>query len=180
MSAVIRAYAASDREEVNRVALAAFSQYAQQYEDWPSFSAGIARMADLAQDADLVVAEYEGAVAGAVAHFGPGRPRSPVFPDEWSVIRMLVVDPAARGRGLGRQLMAACIRHARQAGAPALGLHTSPIMAAAVRMYEGLGFVRDRDLPPNRGVSYGRYVLPAGGYTQALDALALPAPRLST
>jgi hypothetical protein len=32
-------------------------------------------------------------------------------------------------------------------------------MASALRMYEALGFVRDRDLAPIRGVPYGRYVL---------------------
>jgi len=177
MSIVIRAYADTDREMVNRVALAAFSQYADRYEDWASFSAGIARMADLARDGDLLVAEHEGRLPGAVVHVGPGRPRSAVFPDEWSVIRMLVVDPAARGQGIGRRLVAACLRQARQAGAPAVGLHTSPIMASALRMYEAIGFVRDRDLPPNRGVPYGRYVLPAAGFNPALELLAGPAQR---
>ena len=177
MSATIRPYADADRAAVNRVALAAFSQYADRYEDWPSFSAGIARMADLAQGGDLLVAEHGGTVAGAVVHVGPGRPRSAVFPDEWSVIRMLVVDPAARGRGLGRRLVAACLRHAAEAGAPAVGLHTSPIMASALRMYEAAGFVRDRDLPPNRGVPYGRYVLPAAGFGAALALLGGPATR---
>lgn len=167
MSPLIRAYADPDREAVNRVALAAFSQYANQYEDWPSFSAGIARMADLARDGDLMVAEREGRVLGAVVHVGPGRPRSAVFPDEWSVIRMLVVDPAARGQGIGRQLVAACLRHASAAGAPVVGLHTSPIMASALRLYHAIGFVRDSDLPPIRGVPYGRYVLRAAGFDQA-------------
>lgn len=175
MSALVRAYAAADHEAVNRVALAAFSQYADQYQDWPSLSAGIGKMAELAHDADLVVAEREGRVVGAVAHVGPGRPRSAVFPDEWSVIRMLVVDPAVHGRGIGRQLVAACLQHASLAGAPVVGLHTSPIMVSALRLYEAIGFVRDRELPPNRGVPYGRYVLPAARFEAALEILGAPA-----
>ena len=156
---VIRPWAPGDRDAVNAVARAAFAQYADDYEDWPSFIEGIGRMADLAAHADLLVAEQDGVIIGAVAHVGPGRPRAAFFPDEWSVIRMLVADPRARGQGAGRKLVAACLRLARDARAPAVGLHTSPIMASALRMYESIGFVRDKDLPPIRGVAYGRYVV---------------------
>jgi ribosomal protein S18 acetylase RimI-like enzyme len=157
----IRPFAGADRDAVNAVARAAFAQYAQDYQDWPSFIDGIGRMADLARDADLLVAEQDGEVVGAVAHVVPGRPRAAVFPPEWSVIRMLVVDPRRRGQGAGRALVEECLRLAREAGVPAVGLHTSPVMASALRMYEALGFVRDRDLAPIRGVPYGRYVLAA-------------------
>jgi GNAT superfamily N-acetyltransferase len=168
----IRAYAAADREAVNAVARAAFAEYAHDYADWPSFIDGIGRMAELAPDADLLVAEQDGAIVGAVAHVEPGRPRSAIFPMAWSVIRMLVVDPQRRGQGAGRQLVAACLRLARDAGAPAVGLHTSPIMASALRMYEAIGFVRDGDLPPIRGVPYGRYVLPQARIPAAIGLLA--------
>lgn len=94
-----------------------------------------------------------------------------MFPDHWSLVRMLVVAPAWRGAGIGRQLMAGCLRGAVRAGAPALGLHTSPIMASALRMYLELGFERDGDLPAERGVPYGRHVLPAAAFGQALRLL---------
>jgi ribosomal protein S18 acetylase RimI-like enzyme len=158
---LVRPYAPGDRDAVNAVARAAFAQYEQDYADWPSFIEGIGRMAELSKDADVLVAEQDGVIIGAVAHVGPGRPRAAFFPDDWSVIRMLVVDPARRGQGAGRALVEGSLRLAREAGAPAVGLHTSPIMASALRMYEALGFVRDRDLPPIRGVPYGRYVLAA-------------------
>jgi ribosomal protein S18 acetylase RimI-like enzyme len=164
----IRPYAEADRDAVNAVARSAFAQYAGNYDDWASFIEGIGRMADLAAHADVLVAEQDGVIVGAVAHVGPGKPRAAFFPDEWSVIRMLVVDPARRGQGAGRRLVAECLRLARQAGAPMVGLHTSPVMASALRMYEAIGFVRDRDLPPIRGVPYGRYALPAAGIPPAL------------
>ena len=126
------------------------------------------------------MAERDGAIVGAVAHVGPGRPRADFFPGEWSVIRMLVVDPARRGQGAGRALVAGCLRLAREAGAPFVGLHTSPVMASALRMYEAIGFVRDRDLPPIRGVPYGRYVLAAAGISlgnRAAGASDAPARR---
>lgn len=100
------------------------------------------------------------------------KPRSAIFPDEWAVIRMLVVAPERRGRGIGRQLVAACLRHAIRDGAPAIGLHTSPMIATALRLYTTLGFTRERDLDPIDGVAYGRYVLPAGRIQAALDQLA--------
>ena len=167
MSEIIRPYETRDAAGANAVARAAFAQYEQDYEDWPSFIEGIGRMADLALDGDLLVAEQDGAVIGAVLHVGPGRPRAGFFPPEWSLIRMLVVDPARRGQGAGRMLVAACLRLAQEVGAPAVGLHTSPNMAPAPRMYEELGFVRDQDLAPIRGVRYGRYVLPLSAAPQA-------------
>jgi ribosomal protein S18 acetylase RimI-like enzyme len=161
----------ADREAVNAVARAAFAQYAQDYADWPTFIEGIGRMADLARDADVLVAEQDGVIAGAVAHVGPGGPRAAFFPPEWSVIRMLVVDPQRRGQGAGRALVAGCLRLAQQAGAPVVGLHTSPLMASALRMYEAIGFVRDSELPAIRGVPYGRYVLSAAAIPSAIGLL---------
>jgi GNAT superfamily N-acetyltransferase len=171
MKPVVRSYEPRDRDGVGAVARAAFAQYAHDYEDWPSFIEGIGRMADLALDADVFVAELGGAIVGAVVHVGPGRPRSAIFPDDWSVIRMLVVAPEARGHGIGRSLVAACLRRAREVGAPAVGLHTSPVMASALRMYESIGFVRDRDLAPIRGVPYGRYLLQATDVPAALGLI---------
>lgn len=99
MDLVTRRFQPQDREAVNAVARAAFAQYQHAYQDWPTFSERLARMADLAGHADLMVAEARGEVLGAVVHAGPGKPRSASFPDDWSVIRMLVVAPAHRGPG---------------------------------------------------------------------------------
>lgn len=68
--------------------------------------------------------------------------------------------------------MAACLRCALRDGAPAVGLHTSPMMATALRLYTRLGFTRDRELDPIHGVPYARYVLPAGRVPAALQMLA--------
>ena len=65
-------------------------------------------------------------------------------------IRMLAVDPAAQGRGIGSALVDACIARARADGRRGLFLSSTPIMAAARRVYERSGFVRtpDRDWEP--------------------------------
>jgi GNAT superfamily N-acetyltransferase len=170
----VRRFVPADGVRVNAIARAAFAQYEGHYEDWPSFIEGIGKMADLAGGGDLFVAERGGVIVGAVVHVGPGRPRSAIFPAEWSVIRMLVVAPGARGLGAGRLLVAACLECARAAGATVVGLHTSPVMASALRLYTAVGFRRDCELAPIRGVSYGRYVLLAEEIGAALAMLTGP------
>lgn len=171
MDISIRDFLPADADGVNRVALAAFAQYEQHYEGWSTYREGIGRTADLAIGADLIVAARPG-IVGAVVHVPPERPRMDIFPASWSVIRMLVVDPDQRSQGIGKRLVAAALTRAQLARAPAIGLHTSPIMTEALALYLRLGFVRDRDLPPNRGVPYARYVLPQAAVPAALNLLS--------
>jgi ribosomal protein S18 acetylase RimI-like enzyme len=69
-------------------------------------------------------------------------------------IRMLAVDPAAQGRGVGRRLSETCIELARADGAAEIVLHSTPWMTTAHRLYESLGFERDPslDLTPVPGI----------------------------
>ena len=119
-------------------------------------------MASLARYSEILVADAGDTVIGAVAYFGPGTPRADFFEPEWPIIRMLVVDPAARGAGIGRRLTEACIDLARRDGAPLIALHTSPAMEVALAMYLRMGFVLERHVPEWLGVSYGVYVLRLG------------------
>ena len=65
----------------------------------------------------------------------------PLAPDE-AHIRMLGVDPAARGRGVARALMDACFDAARARGRTRMTLYTTQRMPVAQAMYEGMGFER--------------------------------------
>jgi ribosomal protein S18 acetylase RimI-like enzyme len=72
---------------------------------------------------------------------GPG-PDSETDDPDAAEIRMLAVLPAARGRGVGRALVEACIDLAREAHRRRLVLHTRAVMEDARHIYESLGFVR--------------------------------------
>jgi GNAT superfamily N-acetyltransferase len=66
-------------------------------------------------------------------------------------------------------LMGECLRRARAWGAPALTLHTTGLMQAAIRVYERLGFVRapelDVEVAPGLTVSGYRLDFDRAGHT---------------
>ena len=94
------------------------------------------------RDAELLVAERGGRVVGTITLYRDASQEGRGWPDAWSGIRAVAVEPSARGLGIGRRLTEVCIERSRAAGARAVCLHTASFMAAAVAMYESVGFGR--------------------------------------
>ena len=155
---VLREYLPSDATQINALALVAFEQFKDAYLDWPTFREKVGRMSALADVGEIIVAEVNGKIVGAVAYVGPGAPKAEFFRPEWPIMRMLIVAPTSRSHGIGRALAEECLRRAKRDGASEFALHTSDIMQVALPMYKRMGFRWVSAAPAIHGVEYGVYV----------------------
>jgi DNA-binding MarR family transcriptional regulator/GNAT superfamily N-acetyltransferase len=90
------------------------------------------------------IAEKDGAIVGSVFLVKKT--------DRVAQLRLLLVEPSARGLGIGGRLVAECIRFARQAGYRTITLWTQSTLDAARHIYRKAGF---RVLNRERHQSFG-------------------------
>jgi GNAT superfamily N-acetyltransferase len=98
----------------------------------------------------LVAILPEESVAGAVVYFGDmkyyGSGGTATGEENASGFRLLAVEPASRGYGIGKLLIDACIRKAVFHKHSQIIIHTTLAMQTAWKMYEKRGFKRSADL----------------------------------
>jgi ribosomal protein S18 acetylase RimI-like enzyme len=135
-------------DEAGRVTALAYAEFVGPGEHaWAEYVDEIADVRSRADVAEVIVALDEGRIVGsATLELGDriDADDPPLGPDE-AHIRMLGVDPEARGRGVARALMDACFATAREAGRSRMTLYTTLRMHAAQTMYASMGFTRLED-----------------------------------
>jgi DNA-binding MarR family transcriptional regulator/predicted N-acetyltransferase YhbS len=119
-------------------------RYAEEYGWDATFEGLVARIVgDFAQRADSRreagwIAELDGERVGCVFCVVADAPNT-------AQLRLLLVEPAARGAGVGTRLVEECLRFAKRAGYARVMLWTVDVLAAARRIYERAGFQLDRE-----------------------------------
>lgn len=138
MSADVEIRTLGEPGDLGWVILAHGEIYSREFGWDTSFEGLVARIvADYAADHDprretAWIAEVNGRRAGCVFC---------VAKDEQTAqLRILLVDPATRGLGVGRRLVDGCVSFARRAGYRQMVLWTNDPLVSAARIYTAAGF----------------------------------------
>jgi ribosomal protein S18 acetylase RimI-like enzyme len=155
VSIVVREARPEEHAQLGELVVAAYRSLPEF--DEPGYEPELRDVGRRAREAVVLVAvdEVDGSLLGCATYVpGPESPWAELLEPGEAAIRMLAVDPAARGRGAGTALAVACVTRARAEGRSAVFLHSMEFMRAAQAIYLRLGFTRrpDRDWEPVPGV----------------------------
>jgi GNAT superfamily N-acetyltransferase len=174
MTIEVREAREDELDETARVLASAFEQvrpkastsaYGEVFE---RYLEGVVDVRSRIGEATLFVAIEGGRILGTGTLYPPGRTiayaqdvHSPPWPNDWASLRLLGVDPAHRGRGIGRMLIEARVQRARELGANVAALHTSREFEVARDLLKRMGWKRapEYDHAPAPDLCAEAYVL---------------------
>lgn len=162
----IREMKQEEIQAVRALRVKGYGEYEQHVspEHWRVLKTSLLSDNDIKNNAQIFVAETDGAIVGSIVLF-PASIQAYDWTDdvqEFPEIRMLSVDPDIRGKGIGRALVVHCLEVANETGSEQIGLHTASFMTKASALYESMGFQRVPELdlePMNDGIIVKGYQL---------------------
>ena len=161
MPHIYRIATPEDKEQLQTLGLKAYGQFEKvltekNWHTMDAFLRGAKSYTDLLSKATCFVCEAEGKLIGMAFVVRRGNPTD-IFDSDWSYIRMVGVDPAHGGQGIGKNLTRMCVAHARESGEKIIALHTSELMDTARHIYEHVGFEKMKEIAPLYGTRYWLY-----------------------
>jgi ribosomal protein S18 acetylase RimI-like enzyme len=152
-----------DAEQLRTLGILAYGQFKDNLtpENWETMNVlletGISYQ-ELLDKSAAFVCQAQNSIIG-MAYLIPNGNPTDIFQEDWCYIRMVGVNPAYGGNGIGKKLIQMCIEYAKEAQEKTIALHTSEFMDSARHIYEGLGFERIHEIAPRFGKKYWIYKL---------------------
>jgi ribosomal protein S18 acetylase RimI-like enzyme len=143
MTLIVRPALTSEYDEIGRLTVAAYRADGQ-LGGGHGYERVLADVASRADSGEVLAAvdEATGAVLGSVQFVLPGSRYAELSQPGEAEFRMLAVDPAAQGRGVGEALVRACLGLAAEQICWAVVISCRDFSVPALRLYARLGFVR--------------------------------------
>ncbi len=137
-----------DKEIVRKLLIDSYKQYEQGFyspEAWNDYIEQIKLSVDNPNIDRILVAKSNRKIIGTlqIFHSSGEAYNRPELNISSPIVRLLAVQPEARGKGVAQLLLKTSLEYAKSKGAGSLYLHSSDLMQKAIDLYQWLGFKRD-------------------------------------
>lgn len=152
---IVREAVRNEFQEVGELMVKVYSQLKgfPTKNEQPGYYKMLAKIGSLTENPKtklLIAISSGGKIGGGVVYFGDmkyyGSGGTATAEKNAAGFRLLAVDPATRGQGIGKLLTNACIQLAKNENQNQIIIHSTKAMQIAWKMYENMGFKRSEDL----------------------------------